>query len=45
MLILFPSREKLNYNGGALRGEHFVERMLADHFEDILKDGQKEIDK
>lgn len=40
-----PSGEKLNYHGGALRGDHFVERMLADHFEDILKDGQKEIDK
>ena len=39
------SGKKLNYHGGALRGDHFVERMLADHFEDILKAGQKEIDK
>lgn len=40
-----PSGQKLNYHGGALRGDHFVERMLADHFEDILNSGQKEIDK
>lgn len=40
-----PSNKKLNYHGGALRGSHFVERMLADHFEDILNAGQKEIDK
>ncbi len=40
-----PSGEKLNYHGGALRGDHFIERMLADHFEDILNAGQKEIDK
>lgn len=40
-----PSGEKLNYHGGALRGDHFVERMLADHFDDILNAGQKEIDK
>ena len=40
-----PSGQKLNYHGGALRGDHFVERMLADHFEDILSAGQKEIDK
>lgn len=40
-----PSGKKLNYYGGALRGDHFVERMLADHFEDILNAGQKEIDK
>ena len=40
-----PSGEKLNYHGGASRGDHFVERMLADHFEDILDVGQKEIDK
>ncbi len=40
-----PSNEKLNYHGGPNRGDHFVERMLADHFEDILKAGQKEIDK
>lgn len=40
-----PSGKKLNYHGGALRGDHFVERMLADHFEDILNAGQKEIDK
>lgn len=39
------SGKKLNYHGGALRGDHFVERMLADHFEDILNAGQKEIDK
>ena len=39
------SGKKLNYHGGALRGDYFVERMLADHFEDILKEGQKEIDK
>lgn len=39
-----PSDRKLNYHGGALRGDHFVERMLADHFEDILNAGQKEID-
>ena len=40
-----PSGKKLNYHGGALRGDHFVERMLADHFEDILNAGQKEMDK
>lgn len=40
-----PSGQKLNYHGGALRGDHFVERMLADHFEDIVNAGQKEIDK
>lgn len=40
-----PSGQKLNYHGGALRGDHFIERMLADHFEDILNAGQKEIDK
>lgn len=40
-----PSGQKLNYHGGALRGDHFVERMLADHFEDILNAGQKEVDK
>ena len=40
-----PSGQKLNYHGGALRGDHFVERMLADHFKDILNAGQKEIDK
>ena len=39
-----PSGEKLNYHGGALRGDHFVERMLADHFNDILNAGQKEIE-
>ena len=39
------SEEKLNYHGGANRGDHFVERMLADHFKDILEAGQKEIDK
>ena len=39
-----PSNEKLNYHGGVLRGDHFVERMLADHFKDILNAGQKEID-
>ena len=40
-----PSGKKLNYHGGSLRGDHFVERMLADHFEDIVNAGQKEIDK
>lgn len=40
-----PSEEKLNYQGAPQRGDHFVERMLADHFEDILNAGQKEIDK
>lgn len=40
-----PGGKKLNYHGGANRGDHFVERMLADHFEDILNAGQKEIDK
>lgn len=40
-----PSNRRLNYHGGALRGDHFVERMLADHFDDILNAGQKEIDK
>lgn len=40
-----PSGQKLNYHGGALRGDHFVERMLSDHFEDILNAGQKEINK
>lgn len=39
-----PSGEKLNYHGGALRGDHFIERMLADHYKDILNIGQKEID-
>lgn len=40
-----PGGNKLNYHGGANRGDHFVERMLADHFQDILQAGQKEIDK
>ena len=40
-----PSGKKLNYHGGSLRGDHFIERMLADHFENILNAGQKEIDK
>lgn len=40
-----PTDRRLNYHGGALRGDHFVERMLSDHFEDILNAGQKEIDK
>ena len=40
-----PSGQKLNYHSGALRGDHFIERMLADHFKDILNAGQKEIDK
>ena len=40
-----PSGQKLKYHGGANRGDHFIERMLADHFEDILNAGQKEIDK
>lgn len=40
-----PNGKKLNYHGGPNRGDHFVERMLADHFEDILNAGQKEIDK
>lgn len=40
-----PSDKRLNYHGGPNRGDHFVERMLADHFEDILNAGQKEIDK
>lgn len=40
-----PSAEKLNYHGGPLRGDHFTERMVADHFEDILKAGQKEINR
>lgn len=39
------SNERLNYHSGPLRGDHFVERMLADHFDDILNAGQKEIDK
>ena len=39
------SGRKLNYHGGGNRGDHFVERMLADHFGDILNAGQKEIDK
>ncbi len=39
------SNERLNYHGGPLRGDHFVERMLADHFKDILNAGQEEIDK
>lgn len=38
-----PTDRKLNYHGGANRGDHFIERMLADHFEDILNVGQKEI--
>ncbi len=39
------SSKRLTYHGGALRGSHFVERMLADHFKDILNAGQKEIEK
>lgn len=39
------SSKRLTYHGGALRGSHFIERMLADHFNDILNAGQKEIDK
>lgn len=40
-----PSGKKLNYHGGSLRGDHFIERMLADHFNDILNSGQKEIER
>lgn len=39
------SSKRLTYHSGALRGSHFIERMLADHFNDILNAGQKEIDK
>lgn len=39
------SGKKLNYHGGANRGDHFIERMLADHFNDIVNAGQEEIDK
>ena len=39
------SDKKLNYQDAPMRGDHFVERMLADHFEDILNAGQKEIEK
>lgn len=40
-----PSSKRLTYHSGALRGSHFIERMLADHFNDILNAGQKEIEK
>ncbi len=39
------SDKRLTYHGGTLRGSHFIERMLADHFNDILNAGQKEIEK
>lgn len=39
------SDKRLTYHGGALRGSHFIERMLADHFNDILNAGRKEIEK
>lgn len=39
------SGKPLNYQGAPMRGANFVERMLADHFQDILNDAQKEIDK
>ena len=39
------SGKPLNYQGAPMRGANFVERMLADHFDDILNDAQKEIDK
>lgn len=39
------SDKRLTYHDGTLRGSHFIERMLADHFNDILNAGQKEIEK
>ena len=39
------SGKPLNYQGAPMRGANFVERMLADHFQDILNDAQREIDK
>lgn len=39
------SGKPLNYQGAPMRGANFVERMLSDHFQDILNDAQKEIDK
>lgn len=35
----------LNYQGAPMRGANFTERMLADHFEDILNNAQKEINR
>ena len=40
-----PSGKKLNYHGGANRGDHFIERTINVHYDDILNAGQKEIDK
>ena len=39
------SGKPLNYQGAPMRGANFTERMLADHFEDILNDAQKEVDR
>lgn len=40
-----PSDKQLNYRGGSQRGAHFVERTIEENTEDIIKAGQKEIDK
>ena len=40
-----PSSTPLNYHGGAQRGAHFVERTINENTDDIIKAGQKEIDK
>lgn len=39
------SGKPLNYQGAPMRGANFTERMLADHFQDILNNAQKEINK
>lgn len=38
------SGEPLNYNGGADRGAHYVERTITNYKEEIIEDLQKEVD-
>ena len=40
-----PSNKKLQYHGGSNRGAHFVERTLTEHFDDILLEAKKEVNK
>lgn len=39
------SGKPLNYQGAPMRGANYVDRMLADHFNDILTQAQKEVDR
>ena len=40
-----PSGKPLNYNGGANRGKHFVQRTFNEHLDDILKGAREELNK